>query len=207
MADPVVKQQVNHLIRLGADQFTGGDVAAFLRLASDDSLSQLIEAQRAELEAGEPPKPTADQIEESALTGGYLDNYLSLRAHGLRPEQAYFAAWYNAHPQTRRPQTMIGLARFLGRSRANVYKWTEADWFKKLSLNAWREELYRENLAEVDRKTITEAKTLSGAPGVQARRLFYEIGLPAVGLAGPGDNEKPPDDRPKVNVYLPENGR
>ena len=195
---------------MGAKEFTGGDIQAFLKLAGPDPAADpQIAVQRTDYEAKRQRRKTARKLEESALEGGYLDNFLSMLASDeleISKEQAYYAAWVNAHPQVRQPKTKLGVANFLGVSRTVLYKWQDADWFKKLALGRWRFDLFLDHLATVDRKMVTEAEELTGAPGVAARNQFYQQALRILGLES-GEDGLPGSMSPQVNIYLPDNGR
>ncbi len=130
---------------------------------------------------------TNKTVEQIAETGGWLSAYLDLKAAGLPWKKAAYAAWFSAPKSAREPKRLeakrddagriieAGLDSLLGYASGQVFhKWRRQPWFFELGIDHLRESILLDNLADVDSRTISEAKTLDGAPGVQARKLFYE---------------------------------
>lgn len=116
-----------------------------------------------------------EDIEEQAKNSGWLSAYLDLKANGLHWKKAAFCAWYNAPKPNRQPQNQDKLAELLNYKSPQVfYKWQKASWFRELGIDRLRESILLQHLADVDRRTIEAALSDDGAPGVAARRLFYE---------------------------------
>lgn len=126
-------------------------------------------------------------IENTAETGGWLSAYLDLKANGLHWKKAAYAAWFSAPKTSREPKRLEakrdetgkiiepGLDSLLGYASGQVFhKWRRQPWFMEMGIDHLRESILLDSLAEVDLRTISEAKTLDGSPGVQARKLFYE---------------------------------
>ncbi len=114
-------------------------------------------------------------VERIAKAGGWLNAYYDLRAHGVRWQQAAYAAWYSTPKSIRQPATGAELAILLGYKSDQVfYKWQKQAWFTELGIDRLRESVLLRNLADVDERMINQAIELEGAAGVQARRLYYE---------------------------------
>lgn len=127
---------------------------------------------------------TIKTIESYADDGGWLDQYLDLRLmtyeqdgkdKKLSWKQAAFAAWSATPKKMRQPAKLKELATLLNYKSPQVFhKWRKQDWYKMLAIEDMRQSVFMHNLLQVDWATIDAAKTETGSPGVQARRLFYE---------------------------------
>ncbi len=116
-----------------------------------------------------------ESLEKQANKGGWLSAYLDLKSAGLHWKKAAFAAWYNAPKASRKPKNQDELARMLNYKSPQVfYKWQKASWFREFGIDRLRESILIQHLAEVDRRTIEAALQDDGAPGVAARRLYYD---------------------------------
>ncbi len=129
-----------------------------------------------------------NNLDGYAEKGGFAGAYADLKAAGLHWKKAFFAAWFSAPKDNREPKLLAakrdekgqiiteGLDSLLGYSSPQVFhKWKHQDWFRELGIERLREMILLEHLGDVDRKTITAAKTEDGSAGVQARKLFYEL--------------------------------
>lgn len=118
---------------------------------------------------------TFENIEQQSKSGGWLNAYLDLHANGLEWRKAVFCAWYNAPKPNRQPETQSQLAELLNYKSPQVfYKWQKQSWFRELGIDRLRESILLQHLADIDRRTIDDAKAADGTAGVAARRLFYE---------------------------------
>jgi hypothetical protein len=116
-----------------------------------------------------------ESIEEQAKNSGWLNAYHDLKAHGLHWKKAAFCAWYNAPKPSRQPKNQNQLAELLNYKSPQVfYKWQKAGWFRELGIDRLRESILLQHLADIDRRTITDALSADGSAGVAARRLYYE---------------------------------
>jgi hypothetical protein len=116
-----------------------------------------------------------DSVEKQAEKSGWLSAYLDLKAHGLNWKKAAFCAWFAAPKDVRRPKTQEKLAKLLNYKSVQVfYSWRKKAWFRELGIDRLRESIFLQHLADIDRRTITDARGADGSAGVAARRLFYE---------------------------------
>lgn len=114
--------------------------------------------------------------ENGVLQGGWLNTYLDLKLAGLHWKKAAFIAWQAAPKATRRPRTMRELATELGYKTEQVfYRWKKEAWFAEIDPDKLRRAKLANFLADVDERTVTAAMVETGAPGVAARKLYYEL--------------------------------
>lgn len=183
MTDQLTRQQVAHLVKLGADQFTGGDVAAFLRLAAGNDPAAADALALMTREKG----PTVADLEEIADKGGFLGNFVDLRQGDdkLSPKQAFFVAWYGADERIRQPKTLADVAKLLHISRTRLYAWQAADWFDTTGIQRWERRFMTDHIPALYRKAYQNAMGDNGQVSNQAIKLLFEVRERQLGQAGP----------------------
>lgn len=139
--------------------------------------------------------------ESGQVRGAWLDAYLDLRAAGLTWKRAAYAAWFNAPKSHRQPQTGRELATLLNlKSEQVFYQWQKQAWFRETGIDRLRQMIFERHIGDIDRATIQAALVETGAPGVAARKLFYEQAK----LAAPVEVDIPTDsnfERALKNAY------